>query len=423
MTALLLTTGLVMTAWDLVTPFIPLFVLELEAGDPRSAAAWSGLLVGISPLLSAVTGPFWGAFAERFGGRNALLRTILTSVVLVALTAFVASVWQLLVLRVLVGLLGGFFVLIHGLAAQASARDRVGQTMGALQAIQLLCLAVVPPFAGLLADRWGLRSNFLLAAAIMLLGFVVMWRGYRPSRPSRRSDAHGARRGRGSYWALLVNRDMAIVAAIVFSAQFVERLFNALAPLLVVELAPDSDQIGFITGLVLGLGSGSTAIAALVSGRLAQRFSARTLLLGSLACGCLILPLLASAGAIWQVIGLRVALGLFAGGTITLAYAFVSKLLPAERLGLSFSAFASCAMLGGSAGPMSLGAIAQFSLRLPLVIGAAAFALCLVLLLRVQRPRGGVPGRALASETESASGEPSNRTTPGSRRATSDPGP
>jgi len=123
------------------------------------------------------------------------------------------------------------------------------------------------------------------------------------------------------------------------------------------------------------------------------------------------------------MIGLRVALGLFAGGTITLAYAFVSKLLPAERLGLSFSAFASCAMLGGSAGPMSLGVIAQFSLRLPLVVGASAFALCLVLLLRVQRPRFGVPGRAPVPETESASGEPSNRPTPAPRRATSDPGP
>jgi hypothetical protein len=41
-TALPATTGLMYTGWDLVTPFVPLLVLELEGGDPRAAAGWSG---------------------------------------------------------------------------------------------------------------------------------------------------------------------------------------------------------------------------------------------------------------------------------------------------------------------------------------------------------------------------------------------
>ncbi len=52
------------TAWNLVTPFIPLFVLELVGGDPIAAAAWSGIALGISPLMTAVAGPFWGSFAR-----------------------------------------------------------------------------------------------------------------------------------------------------------------------------------------------------------------------------------------------------------------------------------------------------------------------------------------------------------------------
>jgi DHA1 family multidrug resistance protein-like MFS transporter len=375
------------TAWDLVTPFVPLFVLELERSDPRSAAAWSGLLVGIAPLLSAVAGPFWGAFADRFGGRRAMLRTIASSIVLVALTAFAASIWHLLVLRVLIGLLGGFYVLIHNLAAQASSRERLGQTIGALQAIQMVCLAIIPPLAGLLADRWGLRSNFLLAAVVMAIAFWVMWRRYRPA-PAGHAPAEGAGapKTRPAYWTLLADRRLALVGAIIFSAQFVDRAFGAVVPLLVVELEPGSEQVGFITGLVLGLGSGSNALAALVAGRLSGRVSARRLLLGSLACGCLILPLLAAAGTVWQLVGLRVALGLLGGGTIPLAYAVVSRLVPAERLGASFSMFASCAMLGASVGPMSLGAVATISVRLPLVLGAAALALCLLVLLRSRPP-------------------------------------
>ena len=202
----------------------------------------------------------------------------MTSAVLVTLTAFVTNIWQLLVLRALVGLLGGFYVLIHNLAAQATTRERVGQTIGSIQAMQLVCLAVVPPAAGLLIDRWGLRSSFLLAAAIMVAAFAVMRRVYR-SVAVRAARAEGSgssgSKGRGFYWRLLTIRELAIVALVIFSAQFVDRAFNALVPLLVVEMAPESEQIGFLTGLILGLGSGGTAVAAVVSGRLARRVSPR----------------------------------------------------------------------------------------------------------------------------------------------------
>ncbi len=396
-TALLVTTGLMYTGWDLVTPFVPLFVLDLEGGDPRTAAAWSGVAVGISPLLSALAGPIWGAFAERFGGRTALLRTIVTSAVLVTLTAFAMSIWHLVVLRALVGLLGGFYVLIHHLAAQATTRDRVGQTIGSLQAMQMTCLALVPPFAGLLIDRAGLRSSFLLAAGIMLVAFAVLWRFYRstPRQPvrvdepgvkGREGATPGGRKVRTPYWRLLARGELAIVALVVFSAQYVDRVFNALVPLLVVELVPGSEQIGFLTGLILGLGAGATALAALAAGRLARRVSPHRLLVGSLAAGVVLLPLLAMAGSVWQLLALRVALGVLAGGSMTLAYAFVSTLVPANRLGASFSMFASCALLGAAIGPLSLGPVAAFSLRMPLILGAVAFATCMLLLLKLGNP-------------------------------------
>src|SRR3954466_14223930 len=71
------------TAWNLITPFIPLLVLEMVDGDVASAAAWSGLLVGIAPLMTALAGPFWTVIAERQGARRAMLRTILSQVALV----------------------------------------------------------------------------------------------------------------------------------------------------------------------------------------------------------------------------------------------------------------------------------------------------------------------------------------------------
>jgi DHA1 family multidrug resistance protein-like MFS transporter len=385
------------TAWDLVTPFIPLFILSLVEGDPVAAAAWSGIALGISPLMTAVAGPFWGAFAQRYGARSAMLRTLLIAPCLVVLLAVTTAIWQVLILRFLIGVFGGFYVLVHALAAQTAPRDRVGQAIGTLQATSMICLAIIPPIAGLLTDIWGLRSNFVLAAAIMLISLAVMWRGYTPESGGAGVAAGGAgspgsaeertaHKQSESYWSLLRRPEMALVATIVFVGQYVERTFWPLAPLLVVEMEPASEQLGLMTGLVLGIGSGATALSALLVGRLARRVPARSLLLASLAFGCVTLPVLVLMETFWQFVAARVVMGLLTGGIVTLAYAHVSTVLPSDRLSVSFGMFASVAMVASAVGPVSLSTLATTAgLRSPLIAGAVGFACCFLLLLIASR--------------------------------------
>ena len=401
------------TAWNLITPFIPLFILELVDGDPIQAAAWSGIALGISPLMTALAGPFWGNFAARYGARRAMMRTLLTSPVLVVLLAFCTAIWQLLLLRFLIGVAGGFYVLVHALVAQTAARDRVGHAIGSLQAISMLSLAIVPPIAGLFTDIWGVRSNFFLGAAIMLASFAVMWRGYQSETPTAADGAGGTsspgtaesrvpKERAVSYWSLIRSPELALIAAIVFVGQYVERTFWPLAPLLVVEMAPGSEQIGSMTGFLLGIGSGATALSALVVGRLTRRVSVRSLLIASLAFGCVTLPLVAVMDSFWTFVGVRVVMGLLTGGVVTLAYAYVSTILPADRLSVSFSMFASVAMVASAVGPVSMSTLATTAgLRSPLIVGAIGFGCCLVLLLlagRRSETSRAVPQQAERSE-------------------------
>jgi MFS family permease len=147
-------------------------------------------------------------------------------------------------------------------------------------------------------------------------------------------------------------------------------------------MEPSSEQLGLMTGLILGIGSGATALSALACGRLARRVPARTLLLVSLLLGGLATPLLVVAGTFWQFMAARVLMGLFTGGVITLAYARVSALLPSDRLSASFGMLASVAMVASAVGPVSLSTLASTAgLRSPLLIGALGFGVCFVLLL------------------------------------------
>ena len=73
------------TGFDLINPFLPLFVLELGESDFGSAARWSGLLVGITPFMTAFVGPGWGALADRFGRKRVALVVMGSYVIILAL--------------------------------------------------------------------------------------------------------------------------------------------------------------------------------------------------------------------------------------------------------------------------------------------------------------------------------------------------
>src|SRR5262245_48691314 len=89
-------------------PFLPLLVRHLGVTEPRAVALWSGVLIGLGPLSAVVASPLWGRLADRIGGRPLLLRTVFGFAALNALSALAADVWQLAVLRLLMGTLGGF---------------------------------------------------------------------------------------------------------------------------------------------------------------------------------------------------------------------------------------------------------------------------------------------------------------------------
>src|SRR5437867_197794 len=107
-----------------VNPFLPLYIhRELGIDSLQEVAFWSGLLYAVAPLLSALSGPFWGIVADRFGYKAMVQRAILTFVIIVGLMGLVQNVWQLLILRVLVGLLGGFNALGLALITTIAPRD------------------------------------------------------------------------------------------------------------------------------------------------------------------------------------------------------------------------------------------------------------------------------------------------------------
>ena len=85
---LLISQLLATTAFMFVVPFMPLYVQQLGVTDTDDVALWTGMILGVTPGISAVCGPLWGRVADRFGNKILVQRSLLSGVFVIALMAY-----------------------------------------------------------------------------------------------------------------------------------------------------------------------------------------------------------------------------------------------------------------------------------------------------------------------------------------------
>ncbi|CAK8739053.1 Multidrug resistance protein MdtG [Sodalis praecaptivus] len=119
-------------AFSLVMPFLPLYVELLGVSSPEKLNLWSGAVFSITFLFSAIASPIWGGLADRKGRKVMLLRSALSMAIVMTLMGLAQNVWQFLILRALLGLLGGFVPNANALIATQVPRNKSGWALGTL---------------------------------------------------------------------------------------------------------------------------------------------------------------------------------------------------------------------------------------------------------------------------------------------------
>ena len=119
-------------AFSLVMPFLPLYVEQLGVTGHSALNMWSGIVFSITFLFSAIASPFWGGLADRKGRKIMLLRSALGMGIVMVLMGLAQNIWQFLILRALLGLLGGFVPNANALIATQVPRNKSGWALGTL---------------------------------------------------------------------------------------------------------------------------------------------------------------------------------------------------------------------------------------------------------------------------------------------------
>jgi DHA1 family multidrug resistance protein-like MFS transporter len=350
----------VFTGFAFVLPFLPLFVVrELGVAEPESAALWAGVLIGVAPLLAGLLAPVWGRLADRHGQKSIAAKALVAYVVLLALSAAVTSVWQLLAVRIGVGLFGGIGPLGLAMATAHAPREETGRAVGMVQAAQILSAAIGPLAGGILADSIGMRATFLATASLCALALVLLLAFYE-ELPRAESKSAAASAG---FRAIVALPGVMALLVVLFVVNFIGRSFTPILPLHLASLGLPDARLASATGVLIAAYSLAAAASAFVLGRLSRQHSPRSLLLATLVGGALIVAPMALVPSFELVLTLAVLLGLVAGGSLTLCYTIGGQMVPESVRTTAFGFFSGAALFGGAIAPTVAGLVAHVALR------------------------------------------------------------
>ncbi len=366
------TVFVVFTGFAFVLPFLPLFVHELGVADEEKAALWAGVLIGIAPLAAGLLAPVWGRLADRYGYKRMALRALFAYVILLSLSAYVTSVWQLLALRLGIGLFGGIGPLGLAMATAGAPREHTGRAVGLVQAAQILSAAIGPFAGGAFADSLGFRSTFLVAAAACAGAFVLVAVYYveRPRDDEARQASDGTRLA-----DVLRLPHVAGLLVVLFLVNFIGRSFTPILPLHLRDLGVAASRLSLSTGILISLYSLAAALSAAVLGRLSRQHPPARLLMLSLVAGALTVAPMALVDGFPPLLLCGTLLGLASGGALTLCYTIGGLAVPGERRAAAFGFFSGAALFGGAVAPAAAGLLAHLGLRSIYWVNAALFVL------------------------------------------------
>ncbi|PLP60634.1 MFS transporter [Mesorhizobium loti] len=363
-----------LVAMTLLLPFLPLYVEELGVSDHAAIVQWSGIAYGATFLAAAIVAPLWGRLGDRYGRKLMLVRASFGMAICMSLMGMVQDVWQLVALRLLVGLAGGYSSGSTILVAMQTPKDRSGWALGTLSAGIMAGNLVGPLIGGALPPRIGIRATFLIAGGVIFLAFLATTFLIKEEQRSAKTNP---KKQTGGGWSRI--RDKRPVVAMLATGMLLMFATMSIEPIITVyvaDLVPNPERVTLVAGFVMSAAALGAILSAPRLGRLADRVGHWTVIVGALLVAALLLIPQAFVTESWQLIVLRFLMGLALGGLLPSVTSVIRHNVPdgvgGNVLGYSISA----QYVGQVAGPVLGGFVGgHFGMRAVFLMTAVLLAL------------------------------------------------
>lgn len=360
--------------------------------DDHLIARWSGIVMSASSLSMGIMGPIWGALGDRRGRKIMVMRAMFGGSVIIGLMGFVQSVEQFALLRLIQGALTGTVTAATALVAGQTPTDKLGETLGKLQLAIFLGQSLGPTTGGIVADIFGYRATFWMTAIyLMIAGFFILTQveeDFTPNPDVMKESLWSHLRG--DFAALFAVSMLGVVLGLRFALRVGLRMTSPTMPLIVQDLLPAGSLLGSASGLLTTVSGISSALAAPLIGRWADRHGGRRLLMGSAMLAAIAMFSQAIAGSYWLLLAAQVFLGFGIGGTLAVISAYIGKLAPEGRTGAAFGLDQMAVSLSNAIGPTAGGWLSDaFTRQTPLYAGGASMVLAGVAVMLLPKDRRG----------------------------------
>ncbi|MFF2885377.1 MFS transporter [Paenibacillus sp. NPDC057967] len=346
------------SSYTMSVPFLPLFLYDLGV-DKNSVNLWAGIVHSSAFLVGAVMAPLWGMLADKFGKRKMVIRAGLSLAIIYALIAFVQTPWQLVGVRMLHGFVGGFVPASMSIVAMIAPKEKLGWSLGMMQAGTMTGGILGPLFGGLLAEAFGMRRSFIVAAVIIFAAALAVIFWVKEDR-SRETQANTKDKQPITYRMAFRNRTLIHMLLILVVFQLSLNMIQPLLSLHIADLKGGEKGAVLSAGLVLSLIGIAGIIASPIWGRLGERKGHYRILILCLLTAGTVVCVQYFVEALWLFAFVQFVFGLFMAGIVPIINTLMVQNTDEQFRGRSFGLTASANQFGSMLGPLLGGLLGLF---------------------------------------------------------------
>ncbi|MDP2014252.1 MAG: MFS transporter [Actinomycetota bacterium] len=372
--AAMLVSFLLTATFSFTYPFLPLYIQEIDGSTGEQAAMWAGISVGAQGLGAFISGPIWGIAGDRYGRKPMLVRACLGGATGLLLLGLATSTWQIVAIRLFIGLMAGSAAAAMALIAAGTPGKLIPRSIGRFQGVSLAGLALGPLIAIGFVASLGYRSTFIVAGVLMYSGSIVAMIMIREPKKSL-APAHSSKKQgfRSVLRAPITWAALGLVLCLSFAGPMIQTI---LAPYVVTMLPEGSDPTVIVGLMFFGIAAAS-AFAAVSAGRIIGRIGIQMSLLAATIGVALFLFPMGLVQSVAALAFLVVVMSLFQGVLQTSSATLLPTLVSATALSSIFGLYQSVQALSGQMGP-ALGGIIAANIGFRAVFPLAAISLLLL---------------------------------------------
>ena len=348
------------SAFSISAPFLPLFIQQLGVQPLSRVEEWSGIVGSINFIMAAIFAPIWGAMADRFGRKAMVVRSSFFGAITCALMGFSLNIWELTGARALMGTFGGFSSAATALVASQVPGSTLGFALGWMATAQMAGTLIGPLLGGIIADAaHNYRTVYFWSAGGVMLAAIVAGIFVHEEFEKKPRDVEAP-----SSWAkfreIARHPELVPLLVVLVIANLTTLALQPVVPLFVQDMMGTSPWLATVAGAsfaVVGIGD---LIASPLLGKRSDKIGyRRTVVICLIGAGLFTIPQ-AYTHNVWVFLSLRFCVGLFLGGIIPTAQAWIGRLFTKERRGMVYGLSYSASFMGMFCGPLFGGYVASW---------------------------------------------------------------